>query len=145
MIVTLPTQECAGSTVQPAPGECGAGTLNPDCEPVCDGEIITRNAERFGVIGEDGSSFRLYLGAGVVTNGINCALFAISLADAELISEGSPDAGWRAVEMDSGLVTLGLAGGCLWVADTDMDPALEAAVIGAGIEITTGFTGTRAD
>jgi hypothetical protein len=146
MIVTLPTQECVGQVVAPVAGECGAGTINPDCEDVCEGEIVTRNAERFGVIGESGNSFRLYLGAGVVTNGINCALLGVSLADADLVNDGDAASGdWYTESMDAGIVTVGFAGGCLWAGDPDMDGSLEALVLGASVEFTTGFTGERAN
>lgn len=143
MIVTLPTQTCSGQLVTPAPAECGAGTLNPDCKQVCDGDIVTTNAERFGVIGESGDTFRLYLGAGVATNGINCALLGVSVADATLVSTGRDTDDWQATEMTAGLVTVAYAGGCLWAGDPDMNGELEALVIGASVEFTTGFTGVR--
>jgi hypothetical protein len=145
MIVTLPTQSCSGALVAPDPAECGEGTLNPDCEQVCDGEVTTRNEERFGVIGEDGSSFRLYLGAGIATNGVNCALLGVSLADADLETTGRGTEDWQATGMTNGLVTVAFAGGCLWIGDPDMDADLEAPVIGASVTFTTGFTGTRRD
>jgi len=69
MIVTLPTQSCDGTLRAPSSDECGDGTLNPDCDSVCDGDIRVGDTERFGVIGEEGDSFRLYLGAGIATNG----------------------------------------------------------------------------
>src|SRR6188768_1984949 len=65
MIVTLPMQTCSTPLRAPAEGECGPDTLNPDCDSVCDGEVSVVERETFGVIGEDGSSFRLYLGAGI--------------------------------------------------------------------------------
>jgi hypothetical protein len=71
MIVTLPMQTCEGQLRAADPDECGEGTNNPECEAVCDGEIRVDEQERFGVIGEAGESFRLYLGAGVATNGFN--------------------------------------------------------------------------
>ncbi len=144
MIVTLPTQSCAGQMVAPDPATCGAGTNNPDCDMVCDGDIDVNNQQRFGVIGENGDSFRLYLGAGVVTNGINCALLGVSLADANLVNSGSDATGdWVAEQMVDGLVTVGYAGGCLWAGDPNMDGNLEALVLGASVEFTTGFTGER--
>ncbi len=143
MIVTLPTQSCNGTMRAPAPSECGAGTLNPDCTQVCDGEVVVREEERFGVIGESGDSFRLYLGAGIATNGINCALLAWSVADAGIASTGRGSDDWQATAMEDGLVTIGYAGGCLWAGQTDPDPALEALVIGASVTFTTGFTATR--
>jgi hypothetical protein len=144
MIVTLPTQQCDGQLVEPLAGECGADTNNPDCEMVCDGTISVVESERFGVIGETGDSFRLYLGAGVATNGFNCALLAVSLADADLVNEGSEATGdWRSTAMDAGLVTVGYAGGCLWAGDPNMDGQLEALLISASIKFTTGFTGLR--
>jgi hypothetical protein len=145
MIVTLPTQSCSGTLVEPSASECGAGTLNPDCEAVCDGDVIVRDEERFGVIGESGDSFRLYLGAGIATNGINCALLGWSVADADLQTVGRDTDAWEATSMTNGLVTVGYAGGCLWIGDPDMDAELEALVIGASVEFTTGFTGTRRD
>lgn len=144
MIVTLPTQSCAGQLVDPDPAQCGEGTINESCEQVCDGDVEIRDVERFGVIGETGESFRLYLGGGVVTNGINCALLGYSLADASLDTEGDAATGdWVATGMSAGLVTVGYAGGCLWAGDPNMDEQLEALVLSAGIKFTTGFTGDR--
>jgi len=144
MYVTLPTQRCDGALVGPAPDACGAGTDNPDCDAVCDGTIAVSSEERFGVIGEDGDSFRLYLGAGVASNGVNCALFGWSVADADLDTVGGADDGdWEAVAMNNGLVTVGYAGGCLWAGDPDMDGETEALILGAGIRFTTGFTADR--
>jgi hypothetical protein len=144
MWVTLPRQECTGTLVTPAPAECGDGTLNPDCEQVCDGEVRTVTRDVFGVIAEDGASFELLLGAGVATNGINCALLGISVASADLVSTGTAESGnWRAVQMTNGEVATGYAGGCLWAGDPDMDADLEALVIGASVKFTTGFTGRR--
>jgi hypothetical protein len=80
----------------------------------------------------------------VATNGINCALLGVSLADADLVSEGTAAGGdWIATGMDAGLVTVGYAGGCLWAGDPDMNGELEALLIGAGVTFRTGFTGTR--
>ena len=142
MIVTLPMQTCSTPLRAPAEGECGPDTLNPDCDSVCDGEVSVVERETFGVIGEDGSSFRLYLGAGIATNGFNCALLGVSLADADLENEGSSaDADWNAVAMQNGLVTVAYAGGCLWAGDPDMDQELEALLIGASVTFRTGFTG----
>lgn len=145
MIVTLPTQECVGEVVSPTEEECGADTLNPTCEPVCNGEIRVSERETFGVIGEAGESFRLYLGAGIATNGINCALLGVSLADASLENDGEAGGdNWRSIGMNAGLVTVGYGGACLWAGDPDMDQELEALVLGASVEFRTGFTGVRA-
>jgi len=143
MVVTLPQQSCQGTLSEPAPGTCGTGTDNPDCDPVCDGTVAVESAETFGVIGEDGQSFRLYLGGGIATNGINCAMRGISVADADLVTSGSPGNAWRADEMDAGLVTVGYAGACLWAGDPNGDGQLDAVVAGASVTFTTGFTGAR--
>ena len=143
MIVTLPTQSCDGALRAPDDDECGAGTLNPDCESVCDGDIRVSQTERFGVIGEDGDSFRLYLGAGIATNGFNCALLGFSVADAELETAGAEDGDWEATAMTDGLVTVGYAGGCIWAGDPDRDAELDAILAGASITFRTGFTGER--
>lgn len=144
MIVELPTQRCAGTLVDADPAECGPDTFNPECDQVCDGDVVTESSERFGVIGEDGESFRLYLGAGIATNGLNCALLGVSLADADLVNSGARGAAdWRSESMAAGLVTVGYAGGCLWAGDPDMDAELEALLLGASVKFTTGFTGAR--
>jgi hypothetical protein len=144
MIVNLPFQECTGAEVAAEPETCGPGTDNPDCDPVCSGDVVVDNREAFGVIGEAGNSFRLYLGGGIATNGLNCALLGWSVADADLTTIGSSDDGdWSAVSMDRGLVEIGYAGGCLWAGDANMDGQLEALVLGASIKFTTGFTGER--
>ncbi len=144
MIVNLPEQSCAGELVEPEASECGPGTNNEACDMVCDGAITVRNQERFGVIGETGETFRLFLGGGIATNGINCALLGYSVADANLVTDGTPDTeDWRAVSMEGGEVTVGYAGGCLWAGDPNMDGELEALVLSAGIKFTTGFTGER--
>jgi hypothetical protein len=144
MIVTLPRQECQGSLVAADPDECGAGTDNPDCDAICTGDIVVRDREVFGVIGEAGDSFRLYLGGGIATNGINCALLGWSVADADLGTVGSAETeDWEAIAMDRGLVTVGYAGGCLWAGDPNMDGELEALVLGASVKFTTGFVGDK--
>lgn len=142
MVVTLPQQQCMGSLTKPAAGTCGQGTSNPNCDLVCNGDIAIASRETFGVIGETGETFRLYLGGGIATNGINCALFGWSVADAELTSSGAAhSADWEAHSMDAGLVTVGYAGGCLWAgASGDRTDAL---VVGAEVRFTTGFTGDK--
>lgn len=144
MYVTLPTQRCTGTLSRPAPGTCGASTDNPDCHDVCSGAIVTESRETFGVIGERGETFRLYLGAGIATNGFNCALLGWSVADAALATIGSAaDGDWTATAMNAGVVTIGYAGGCLWAGDPDMDGDLEALLASASIKFTTGFTADR--
>jgi hypothetical protein len=143
MIVTLPKQTCSGALVEPDPSSCGDGTTNPDCKKVCDGDITVSSADAFGVIGEPGDSFRLYLGAEAASNGVNCALLGWSYADADLVTEDEGTDTWRAIAMESGTVTVAYAGGCLWVANVDADPALEAAVLGASVTFTVPFTGER--
>jgi hypothetical protein len=143
MVVDLPSAQCSGSLTQPAPGTCGAGTSNPNCDLVCGGNVTVSTAEAFGVIGEAGDSFRLYLGAGIVTNGINCAMLGYSVADADLVTTGSAKAGdWEANAMTSGLVTIGYAGGCLFAGPAP-DGQTQALLAAAEIKFTTGFTGTK--
>lgn len=143
IVVTLPMQDCSGTRVAPDAETCGEGTLNPDCDEVCDGETIIDEREVFGVIGEQGDSFRLYLGAGVATNGFNCAALAWSVADADITSDGEDTDEWRATAMKNGTVTLGYGGGCLWAGQADADPEVEAAVLSASVTFTTSFTGAR--
>lgn len=144
MFVNLPRQVCMGETVAADPTECGANTLNPDCEDVCMGEVMTEYTEHFGVINEPGDHFDVLLGAGVATNGVNCALLGVSAAGADLVNIGTPmEENWESTDMENGVVTVAYAGGCLWAGDPDDDGTLEAIVIGAGVKFTTGFTAAK--
>jgi len=142
MIVDLPAAQCDGSLAQPAPGSCGTGTSNPNCDLVCDGDVTVKTNEAFGVIGETGDTFRLYLGGGVVTNGINCAMLGYSVADASLDTTGAASSmDWEATGMSAGLVTVGYAGACLYAGT--VDGTNQALLAGAEIKFTTGFTGAK--
>jgi hypothetical protein len=141
MIVNLPQAQCQGSLVQPAAGTCGANTNNPNCDLVCGGDVDVAAAQAFGVIGQAGDSFRLYLGGGIVTNGINCAMLGYSVADADLVTTKTAGA-WDASAMQAGLVTIGYSGSCLF-AGTASDGATQALLAAAELKFTTGFTGTK--
>lgn len=144
MWVDIPTQSCSGALVAPDPSECGAGTQNPDCSPVCSGVVSTTTAEAFGVIANDGGSFNLLLGGGVATNGFDCALLGISFAKANLVSTGSAEtpSSWTAQSMTDGEIDAAYAGGCLW-AGTTMDNTTKALLVGATVELTTPFSAAR--
>ncbi len=142
MVVNLPQAACTGELTKPAPGTCGAGTSNPNCDLICDGGITVATHEHFGVIGEAGNTFRLYLGGGIVTNGLNCAMLGYSVADASLETMGSAASmDWEADAMDAGLVTIGFSGACLFAGT--MDSQTQAVLVGAELKFTTGFTGTK--
>ncbi len=141
MIVNLPQQSCMGALMKPEPGTCGAGTSNPNCDLVCDGDVTVATTEHFGVIGEHGDTFRLYLGGGIVTNGINCAMLGYSVADASLDTAGDAGTDWEATGMSAGLVTIGYAGTCLFAGT--MNGTNQAALVGAELKFMTGFTGTK--
>ena len=141
MVVDLPAASCDGALAQPDPGSCGTGTNNPNCDLVCNSDITVKTNEAFGVIGETGDTFRLYLGGGVVTNGINCAMLGYSVADATLDTTGQGTASWSADAMSAGLVTIGYSGGCLF--GGTVDGTNQALLVGAELKFTTGFTGTK--
>lgn len=141
MIVNLPQASCDGALMKPAPGTCGTGTSNPHCDLVCDGDITVKTTEHWGVIGESGKSFRLYLGGGIVSNGINCAMLGYSVADASLVTVGERGLDWEAIEMEAGLVTIGYAGACLFAGQ--IDGTNQALLLGAELKFTTGFTGIK--
>lgn len=141
MVVNLPAAQCSKALTQPAPGTCGTGTNNPNCDLICGGDVTVRTAQAFGVIGESGETFRLFLGGGVVTNGINCAMLGYSVADADLETVGAGGADWEATEMKAGLVTIGYAGGCLFAGQ--IDNTNQALLVGAEVKFTTGFTGEK--
>jgi hypothetical protein len=140
----LPVQTCDGEMVPAVPEECGEHTLNPECEDVCDGEMVADTEDRFGLISEDGSEMSVLLGAGVASNGVNCALLGVSLASADLVSAGTAEGGdWLGTHLAEGEVTVGYAGGCLWADDVDGDDDYEAVVLEASIVFSTPFTGLR--
>jgi hypothetical protein len=141
MIVNLPQASCMGSLTKPAVGTCGAGTSNPNCDLVCDGGVTVKTQETFGVIGEAGDSFRLYLGGGIVTNGINCAMLGYSVADADLETAGDKGVDWEATAMNAGLVTVGYSGACMFAGT--VDGTNQAVLIGAEVKFTTGFVGDK--
>lgn len=146
VFLQVPTQECMGELVSPPAAECGDGTLNPDCEDVCDGEVASVQREAFGTIRDDESGFDVLLGGGVATNGINCAMLSISVANGELVTSGAAQTeNWVATNVSNGEVITGYAGGCLWAtnAGTAEEPEVRAVVIGAAIELRTGFTAAR--
>ncbi len=144
MFVTLPRQTCAGELVDAKAEECGEGTLNEDCEPVCQGEVQTGETDHFGVITEAGDHFDVLLGGGIATNGVNCAMLGVSVAKADLATSGTAEDGdWRAERMEGGQVVTAYAGGCLWAGDPDDDGQLEALVLSASVKFTTGFVGAR--
>jgi hypothetical protein len=147
-------QVCDGDEVEPAPEECGEGTENPDCEAVCSGEIVTETVDAFGLISEEGDEFAMLLGAGVATNGVNCAMLGVSVAEGELVTNRTPEAAdeaaenkeaWTAEQMSNGVISVGYTGACLWADDVDGDEDLEAVAIGATLIFRTGFEADRAE
>lgn len=142
MWVKIPTQTCSGQTVAPLPAECGTGTANPDCKPVCNGTITTSSADAFGLISEAGTDFNLLLGAGIATNGVNCVLLGVSAATAGLATTKLGSV-WNATAMTGGAVKTAYAGGCLWAGAVDAQGRPSATVLGASVEISTSFTGQK--
>ncbi len=142
MWVKIPTQTCSGQTVAPKPAECGTGTPNPDCKPVCTGTVTTSSADAFGLINEAGDRFDLLLGGGFASNGVNCVLLGLSAASAGLQTTRQGGQ-WTANNMTGGAVKTGYAGGCLWAGAVDANGNPSATVLSASVEITTSFTGKR--
>ena len=142
MWAKIPTQTCSGTTTTPKAAECGAGTTNPDCKPVCNGTVTTSTSDAFGLITEAGDHFDLLLGGGFATNGVNCALLDLSTAAAGLETAKFGTA-WTASAMTNGTIKTGFAGGCLWVGAVDAQGKPTAAVMGASVVITTTFMGRK--
>jgi hypothetical protein len=142
--ILLPVQECEVELRQPDPSECGEGTDNPECEQVCDGEMVTVEKPVLGSISEDGDAFDILLGAGIATNGINCALLGMSIARADLVTSETKGE-WTVDRLDNGEIITGYSGACLWIDDVDMDGDAEAAALGATLKFTTGYTAKRID
>jgi len=141
--MTIPGTRCTSEPVDADPAECGEGTANPDCAPVCDGEVVVEDVRIFGVIDEPGERLDAVLGVGATSNGVNCALLSLSTLTAAINATGSAEGGdWYAQSVD-GQITTAYAGGCVWVAET-VDAELEAVAIGATIEITTDFSASHA-
>jgi hypothetical protein len=139
----IPTQSCATTLVEPDPSSCGPNTSNPECAPVCDGEVVTSYKEAFGTIDNAGDSFTVALGVGLASNGVNCLLLGGSYAEGDLQTTGGADEdSWEAVATEGDVVTI-YSGGCLWAGDPNMDGELEALAIGASVRFATGFSAKK--
>jgi hypothetical protein len=139
----LPDQECDGQLVEPDPSECGGDTNNPDCDDVCDGDIVPTTREAFGTIDEKGETWAVALGVGLASNGVNCVLLGGSYAEGNLQTDGTADDGdWEAVGTSGDVVT-DYTGGCLWAGDPNMDSQTEALVLAARVRFATGFSATK--
>jgi hypothetical protein len=128
----------------PQASQCGSGTPNPECKPVCSGAVTTTTADAFGLISETGRPLRPAAGRWLRQQRRElCAMLGISGASANLLSTGK-GIDWQGTEMTSGTVKTGFAGGCLWVGAVDpLTGKPEALVLGASVEISTPFTGKR--
>jgi hypothetical protein len=141
--VTIPSFECDGELIDPVPSECGVGTENEECAPICDGSINVQSEDVFGRITLDNERLRVLLGADIYA-GFTCALLGVSIATANLQTTGSSGAeDWTAVELTEGKITTGFGAGCLWIADPNDDGTSEGVIIGGTIKLTTHFRGAR--
>ncbi len=145
-LVQIPQQSCDGERVPADPSECGEGTDNPDCESVCIGTLVTVRRGAFGTINNEEDGFDILLSGGIATNGVNCALLALSVARGELQNSGSVETeDWRVDAIPSGEIVSGYAGACLWAqpVGTPEDPDVAAVVLGATVELSTSFSAAR--
>lgn len=142
--VTIPKSECDGEIVPADPAECGAGTPNEDCEDVCEGTVTQADVEVFGLLNKTGDHLTVLLGGGIATNGVNCAMLGLSIADVDVETTGSGEEGdWEAVSFPTAEVVTGYAGGCLWAGDVNDDGTIEGLVVGATVRLATSFTGQK--
>lgn len=139
----VPDQQCDGDLVDPDPAECGPDTNNPECDPVCQGEVTTTTKEAFGTIDEAGENFDVALGVGAASNGVNCLLVGGSYVDGALETEGTSDDGdWEAVGSTGDVITI-YTGGCLWAGDPNVDGQTEALVLAASVRFATGYSASK--
>lgn len=124
--------------LQVTESQCRGGEVT---EGMCTGTLIESTTTRNGVISEDGRSFTIVLGGGAAVAG-SCALLTISLAEGDFVTSGSPGM-LNADSIMNGTLTTAFGGGCLVVGMADLDPALEAAAVGASIQLTSSFTATH--
>jgi hypothetical protein len=111
-------------------------------EGMCTGTVVERTTTRNGTITADGTGFTIILGGGVVVAG-SCALLAISVANGDLVTSGSGST-LRADSIANGELITAFAGGCLVAGMADLDPGIEAAAVGATIQLRSTYTATRA-
>jgi hypothetical protein len=84
------------------------------------------------------------LSGGIAVPTANCVLLAGSYADADIVYDGSYDPEeptMVASDLADGLVTIDVAGACLW--GTEQGGNLAAALLGARVRLTTGFTARK--
>ncbi|MBI5501060.1 MAG: hypothetical protein HY907_12515 [Deltaproteobacteria bacterium] len=155
--MTVKEVQCTGTMRLPveADGECGGDTgLSCDVE-MCDGTVIEQSNAALGSISNPvpadpvtGSTpaytLGLALGGGIAMPTLNCILLAASRADADIEYSGryDPDENSMAgTSLTDGAITTSYAGGCFWGGTGG--GAAAAALIGAEVRLTTGFTAVK--
>ena len=140
-------------------GEC---SLDPDdnlpCdEEICDPENVEENiVRRIASISNPTPRYPdpgttpeydvgIFLTGGWAVPLANCVLMNISYADADIVYDGTYDPEeptMIATELRAGVITLDFHGACFWGAWVG-DAQLAAALLGARVTLTTGFTAVK--
>lgn len=144
--MTIPEQVCSGDMGGAAASseDCGDETANPDCDDICEGDIVTMERRVFGTIEDNGQRLMLYLGGGFASNGFNCVMAAGSVAEADIFSGGQRMMNdWTGDALENGEIRTGYVGACLWAADNELYEEAQTVVLDASVVLTTGFNAAR--
>ncbi len=137
-------------------GECSSDPAeNRPCDQeICDPEnVVEKTVTRIASISNPdppnpapGShpayTIGIALSGGLAVPTANCILLAASYADADIVYEGAYDPDeptMVATELADGLVTVEVTGACFWAGQAG------AALLGARVKLTTGFTASKRD
>ncbi len=141
--MALPQHRCEGNLVEA--GECGDGTPNRNCDPVCDGEVRVEQGEYLGKADKD--SFFVSLDSELFGKTTDvCTLMLLSKADADLVTTGDPEEfDLVGVEMRSGIIELWYPAGCLLAADQTLSSDTRERIIRRPIFFRARFEAVRCD
>lgn len=156
--MTVNTTECAGSPRLPdeSAGECDSSDENRPCDQeICD-DVIETSSTTIGTISDPGETserhpdfdINLLLGGDFAMPTANCVLTSWSIAQADITYTGYYDVDATEPTMDGTGLTNGeiiteYGGACFWFEETAYTGDLRAALLGATITLTTGFTAEK--
>lgn len=155
--MTLNSTECAGTPRLPdeTAEECDSADENRPCDvEICD-DVVTTTKTTIGTISDPGDTLQrhpdfdlnLLLGGDFAMPTANCVLTSWSIAQADIVYTGDYDVDATEPEMMGESLTNGeiiteYGGACFWF-EEDYTGDLRAALLGATITLTTGFTAEK--
>jgi len=152
------TTECVGSPRMPdeGAGECDSSDPQRPCDvEICDA-VVEASSTTVGTISDPGDTLQrhpdfeldLLLGVDFAMPTANCVLAGVSWAECDIQYTGDYDVDATeptmvATELTNGTISTIYGGACLWFESTEYTGDLRAALLGATVTFTTGFTAVK--